>query len=135
TASQGTYDPTTGLWAIGTLTNGKEVTLTIIARVDAESGTTIANRAYLSGTPAQYDWNTENNANNLVFNVKNNNVNLYMYNYAWYSGVYTYNYKQQIVMLAQVNNLGNTDATGIVVKYVVGDAFKVVGYNLLTPGT
>ena len=135
TASQGTYNSTTGLWTIGSLTNSTEVTLTIIARVDAATGTQISNYAYKSGTPAQYDWNTENDANNIIFNVAKTDVNLYVTNYPWYSGVYTYDYKQQMVMLVQVNNLGTTTATGIVVKYVIGSAFKVVSYNLIQPGT
>ena len=67
--------------------------------------------------------------------VKVGTVNLWVTNYAWFSGVYTYNYKQQIVMLVQLNNLGNSTATGIVVKYVIGSAFRVVSYNLIQPGT
>jgi hypothetical protein len=38
-------------------------------------------------------------------------------------------------MLAQVNNLGDTTATGIRVSYAIGNAFKVVSYNLIQPGT
>ena len=38
-------------------------------------------------------------------------------------------------MLAQVNNLGTTTATNIVTKYTIGNAFKVISYNLIQPGT
>jgi len=62
-------------------------------------------------------------------------VNLSITNYPWKSSTYTYNYKQQIVWLVQVNNLGTTTATGIVSKFVIGNAFKVVGYNIIQPGT
>jgi len=61
-------------------------------------------------------------------------VSLSVNNYPWKSSTYIYNYKQQIVWLAQVNNLGNTLATGIKVKVTIGNAFKVVSYNLIQPG-
>jgi uncharacterized repeat protein (TIGR01451 family) len=67
--------------------------------------------------------------------IKVGTVNLWVTNYPWDSGVYTYNYKQQVVWLVQVNNLGNSTATGINVKFVVGKGFKVVSYNLIQPGT
>ena len=38
-------------------------------------------------------------------------------------------------MLAQVNNMGTTTATNIVTKYTIGNAFKVISYNLIQPGT
>ncbi len=137
--SSGSYYLSNGNWTINSLNNGSEVTLTIIARVDAISGSQITNRAYKSNSTL-YDWNTGNDANIIAIdvgsnrNTSNTNVNLFVTNYPWNSGVYTYDYKQQIVMLAQVNNLGNSTATGIVVKYVVGRAFKVVSYSLIQPG-
>jgi uncharacterized repeat protein (TIGR01451 family) len=70
TASQGTYNSTTGLWTIGSLTNNTEVTLTIIARVTAPTGTQISNNPYRSGTPAQYDWNTGNDAKEVNILIK-----------------------------------------------------------------
>ncbi|MCK9150762.1 beta strand repeat-containing protein [Methanobacterium alcaliphilum] len=141
TLSLGSYDLSTGIWSISNLNNNTEATLTIIARVDAVSGTQITNRAYRSGIATQYDWFTANDASiiNITVNASSksstNNVTLSVTNYAWLPGVYTYNYKQQVVMLAQVNNLGNTAATNIVVKYVIGKAFKVISYNLIQPGT
>ena len=68
-------------------------------------------------------------------NIKIGQVNLLVTNYAWYSGVYTYDYKQQIIMLAEVINQGATDASNITVTYQIGNAFKVVSYNLIQPGT
>ena len=135
TISQGNYNLSTGLWSVGTLENDDEATLTIVARVTGSSGTTFTNRAYKTGIPEQYDWKTENDSSDVIFNVNNTDVNLSVTTYPWKSGVYTYNYKQQIVMLVQVNNLGETLATGIQAKYVVGNAFKVVSYNLIQPGT
>ena len=44
TTSQGTYDPTTGLWTIGTLNNGDVATITLTGTVDAgQGGNTITN--------------------------------------------------------------------------------------------
>ena len=35
TESQGTYDPSSGLWAVGTVATGSPATLTLSARVDS----------------------------------------------------------------------------------------------------
>ena len=134
TTTQGTYNPTTGIWTIGSLNNNTTATLTIIAKVTATPDTPITNNAYKS-TETEYDWNTANDANNMILNTGNTSVNLYVTNYPWYGGVYTYDYKQQIIMLAQVNNLGTTTASNIVTKYTIGNAFKVISYNLIQPGT
>ena len=136
TASSGTvYNQTSGNWVIGTLNNNTSVTLTIVAKVTAATGTTISNYAYKLGAPTPYDWNTGNDAYDLILNVKNTSVSLYVTNYAWDSGVYTYDYQQQIVMLAQLNNMGSSTATNVVVNYVIGSAFKVISYNLIQPGS
>ncbi|WP_048192907.1 beta strand repeat-containing protein, partial [Methanobacterium veterum] len=94
--SVGTYDSTTGIWTIPSLANGEVAILNITG--NATPQTTIGN---IATRTAQDEYNSENNTSKISIYVPN--VNLYMYNYAWYSGVYTYNYKQQIVMLAQVN--------------------------------
>jgi len=135
TTTAGTYNPITGIWTIPTLNNNTEATLTIIARVNTTTGTTFANHAYLSGTPEQTDWNTSNNSENVIFNTETNDVSLYVNNYPWKTSTYTYDYKQQIVWLAQINNIGTTTATGIIANFVIGNAFKVVSYNLIQPGT
>jgi uncharacterized repeat protein (TIGR01451 family) len=128
TANGGTYDQATGIWTISSLANGEFATLTITGNGTPQ--TTITNTA---NRTSQDEYNSQSYTNTISVYVPT--VNLYVTNYPWYSGVYTYNYKQQIVMLAQVNNQGTTTATGIVVKYVIGNAFKVVSYNLIQPGT
>jgi uncharacterized repeat protein (TIGR01451 family) len=135
TTTSGTYDPTTGIWTIDTLNNGATATLTIIAKVIANPETKITNRAYLSDTPTIYDWNTENNSKEITLNSQNTDVDLMMSNYPWYPGLLNYKYKQQIVFLMQVNNLGTTDATHIISKYIVGPGLKVVSFNAIQPGT
>ena len=43
-ASQGSYDPATGIWTIGTIANGSNATLTLEGTVDVgEGGNTIVN--------------------------------------------------------------------------------------------
>ncbi len=60
TASQGTYDPGTGLWAVGDLANGATATLTITATVDAGASGTIINTAQITAAD-QGDPNAGNN--------------------------------------------------------------------------
>ena len=62
TTTQGTYNPTTGDWTIGSLNNNTTATLTIIAKVNATAQTTTTNYVYKS-TENEYDWITANDAN------------------------------------------------------------------------
>ena len=117
-----------GVWTIPSLAYLANATLNITGTVVPQT-TTTNNATRISQT--EYNSEPAENSSNVYVPT----VNLYVTNYPWKSGTYTYSYKQQIVMLTQVNNLGNTTATGITVIYVIGDAFKVVSYNLLQPGT
>ena len=67
--SQGTYNPTTGIWTIGNINNGNTATLTIIAKI-VQTGT-ITNTAVLTAplTPNFIDWNYNNNAQTISTNV------------------------------------------------------------------
>ena len=69
TTTQGTYNPTTGIWTIGSLNNNTTATLTIIAKVTATPDTPITNNAYKS-TETEYDWNTANDANTVILDVQ-----------------------------------------------------------------
>ncbi|ADZ09098.1 conserved repeat domain protein [Methanobacterium lacus] len=124
--SIGTYID--GVWTIPELDSLEYATLTITG--SGNIGTTIKNIALRIG---QTEYNSESGYSELKVYISS--VNLSVTNYPWKSGVYTYDYKQQIVMLAQINNLGNTVATGIKMTYKIGNAFKVVSYNLISPGT
>ncbi|MCT7967226.1 DUF11 domain-containing protein [Laspinema sp. D1] len=67
---EGAYNPTTGLWTVGTLNNGATITLTIRARVNPvnevpNTGSTITNVARVSGSD-QVDPNPDNNQDNEV---------------------------------------------------------------------
>ena len=98
TASQGTYDPTTGIWTIGNFTYGTSpLTLTIIAKITATSGI-IKNTAVLTAplSPAFTDWNYDNNAQTTAIVLSGTytpSTNITVTQYLWYSGT-TYTYEQ-----------------------------------------
>ncbi|HVS50545.1 MAG TPA: sortase, partial [Candidatus Dormibacteraeota bacterium] len=58
TATQGTYDPTTGIWDVGTMANGTTVTLSLVVKV-ASSGSIVNTVTTLGG--AYFDPNLSNN--------------------------------------------------------------------------
>jgi uncharacterized repeat protein (TIGR01451 family) len=108
TPSVGYYNSTTGIWTINSLSNGMFATLNITGTATAQS--TIYNTA-TKINQTEYDPNAPETT---TIGVYVPSVNLLMSNYPWYPGKTTYNYKQQIVYLMQVNNLGTSDATNIV---------------------
>lgn len=65
-SSNGNYDPTTGVWAIGSLANGANAVLNIIAQVMV-SNTQLTNIAVINGT--NYDQNSTNNRSNVTVSV------------------------------------------------------------------
>ncbi|HTX60958.1 MAG TPA: DUF11 domain-containing protein [Methanobacterium sp.] len=65
-ATQGTYDPETGIWTVGGLLNGESAKLTIITQA-IESGTLVNNAVVESDT---FDPNSNNNAASATVNVK-----------------------------------------------------------------
>ena len=65
TVSQGTYNNITGLWNIGNLNNGANVSLNITALVNGTGS--ITNNANATG--AQFDRNLTNNRANATINV------------------------------------------------------------------
>ncbi|MDI3484671.1 MAG: hypothetical protein PWQ74_1258 [Methanobacteriaceae archaeon] len=66
TATQGSYDPATGIWTIGDLTSGAVATLEIIARVIV-SDVSITNVATV--TSGIYDPNLDNNMGSVTIEV------------------------------------------------------------------
>ena len=66
TASQGSYDPETGIWTIGSLTNKESAQLTIIAQA-VEAGTIINTAVVKSDT---FDPNSNNNSSSATVEVK-----------------------------------------------------------------
>ncbi len=148
--SQGSYNPVTGLWDIGNLSNNQTVTLTIIAKINATG--TIKNTVKKTAQN-EYDWNFDNNAQTTVFLVSGNytpSVDIRVTNYPWYAttvnGTKTYldkyAYSNTPIFTVDVRNVGGVDdvnyadATGVVVQYVIGSGYdfiaadtKFVGYT------
>ncbi|HVS31202.1 MAG TPA: hypothetical protein VMS98_07080 [Thermoanaerobaculia bacterium] len=50
TPSQGTYDPVSGVWAVGAVAAGANATLQIVATVSAPAGTTVTNTATITAS-------------------------------------------------------------------------------------
>jgi len=108
-SSTGNYDPKTGIWAIGTITNGKEAVLNIIAQVIA-SNTQITNIAGVKGD--NYDQNSTNNQSNATVTINpasdleiNKTVNKT-----------TANYMDKIRYTITVTNNGPDASTNIIVN-------------------
>jgi len=69
-ASQGSYDHNTGVWTVGTLTNGQSETLVIEVNVDASAGETVSNEACARlNQEVITDHNSENNCDSVDITV------------------------------------------------------------------
>ncbi len=123
------YDNNSGIWNVGTLLNNATKTLQIFVNVTTSSKN-ITNYANLNATTL-FDWNTTNNgqvANITLSGNYNSTVDLYVRNYAWFTGrgeVYSFNEAPPYV--SAVTNYGPDDATNIVVKYAIGKGLVYSG--------
>ncbi|UTB33127.1 MAG: Ig-like domain-containing protein [Methanobacterium sp. ERen5] len=138
--SNNAYNPTTGIWNIGTLNNAETTTITIKAII-LGSGT-IKNTAALTAENEE-DWNYNNNAEtiNLIISGKYDpKVDLYVTQYPWYYDtklgyVKTYSYNTYPIFVLDVENWGADDATGVVVTYKIGTGLQYVTSNTQGVGT
>jgi uncharacterized repeat protein (TIGR01451 family) len=138
--SQGTYNPTTGIWNIGTLNNGNNIILTIKALITGTG--TIVNTAQTTAEDQQ-DWNSNNNAQTLDLTITGTytpNTNMYVLQYPWYYDtalgyVNTYSYNTYPVFVVDVENWGNDDATGVTVNYTLGTGYQYITTNTGGIGT
>jgi len=116
------YNPTTGIWTIGTLTNGGEAILNIIAQV-VSSNTQITNIASINGT--NYDQNSANNESNTTITVDPasdlkitktvNNTHP--------------NYLENIKFTLIAHNNGPDTATGVIVTDKLPNGLKFISSN------
>ena len=121
-SGNGTYDSTTGIWTIGTLANGENAILQIVAQIIA-SNTQITNIAGINGT--NYDQNTTNNESNTTVTVDPasdlgitktvNNTHP--------------NYLQNVTFTINVHNYGPDDATGVTVTDKLPSGLKFISSN------
>ena len=120
--SEGIYNPTTGIWTIGTLANGESAVLKIIARITT-SNTQITNIASINGT--NYDQNSTNSESNSTVTVDPasdlgitktvNNTHP--------------NYLQNVTFTINVHNYGPDDATGVIVTDKLPTGLKFISSN------
>ena len=138
--SSGTYNPTTGIWNIGTLNNGNNIILTIKALITGTG--TLINTAQTTALDQQ-DWNSNNNAQTLDLTITGTytpNTNMYVLQYPWYYDtalgyVNTYSYNTYPVFVVDVENWGNDDATGVTVNYTLGTGYQYITSNTGGIGT
>ena len=134
----GAYNPSTGIWNIGNLSNGTTEVLNITALITATTGT-ITNTAALTAPllPNFIDWNYDNNAQTTTLTLSGTytpNVDINVNQYLWYSGT-TYYYDNTPVFVVDVRNKGNDDATNVVISYKIGSGYEYIATNTRGVGT
>ena len=141
TPSIGTYNKTTGIWTIPTLTNGQTATLTITATITATNGT-IINTATKKSQNGQYDWNYNNNAQTTQLTLTGNytpNISIDVENDPWaYDSVTGYQTEYSVgnspVFSMDVYN-NNAEVTGVKLSYTYGNGFSLISYDTMGIGT
>lgn len=130
--SGGAYNPTTGIWNIGTFNYGDSPKLlNINTRVNA-TGTIKTQAAKTAQTNA--DSKLDNNSQKAVLTVPKA-VDIRISHYLWYSAA-TYYYSNTPVFVVDVRNVGNLDdATNINVRYTIADGFEYIALNTRGVGT
>ncbi|MHB8844933.1 MAG: DUF11 domain-containing protein [Nitrospirota bacterium] len=109
-ATQGAYDPGTGLWTIPALATGATGTLTLTATVNSGTGgTTLTNTASLTA-PLATDTNTANNAASVVLSVQSADLSV-----TKSANNLTPNELDPVVYTVTVTNNGPNDAAGVTV--------------------
>ncbi|BDZ71688.1 Ig-like domain-containing protein [Methanobacterium petrolearium] len=140
TTTQGSYS--NGIWTIGTITNGTTATLTIKAKINTTTGT-IKNTATKTGE-TENDWNYDNNAQTTILDLSGNytpTVNMYVLQYPWYydtkAGTYQTKsaYHNTIVYTVDVRNIGPDDASGIIIKEIIGTGYEFLSFTTQGVGT
>lgn len=118
----GTYTPATGVWSIGALDNGVTRTLSITATVTAAAIPSRINTATVSGE--QGDGNTSNNTASATVSplFTNLGVTKTVNNPAPTVG-------DQVVFTITASNLGNANATGVVVNDLLPSGLSYVSHT------
>ena len=126
------------VWTIPALNVGESTTLTIKTLING-SGTFVNTATKTS--QGENDWNYNNNAQTCILTVSGNytpQVNMNIRQYPWYYRSATDSYQkisgyyQTIVYTVDVRNTGPTDATGVIVKEVLGEGYQFI--NCTTEG-
>ncbi|QUH22613.1 DUF11 domain-containing protein [Methanobacterium alkalithermotolerans] len=127
TPNVGTYDISTGIWTIPSLSVGQIATLKINGTAMPQS--TIKNELYIS-SQREYGFEDDSSINRVYVPV----LDLAVRNYEWFFGRSdTYNFNEAPAYVSYVRNYGPDDATNIVVRYAIGGGLVYEG-NLLWYG-
>ncbi len=135
--SQGTYNPTTGIWTIGNINNGITATLTIIAKITSTD--IIRNTAVLTAPllPNFTDWNYNNNAQTIILvpsgTPYTSKTNISVNQYLWAmptSG--SFDASNTPTYVVDVRNAGSADqnyddVTNVIVEYDIADGYQYIG--------
>ena len=143
TPTTGTYNTTTGIWTIPTLTNGETETLTITATITATNGTIINTATKTSQGAGQDDWNYNNNAQTTILTITGThtpNTDIAVYNYPWFYDKSTKSYQTNYgvgnspVFSMTVYNTKD-EVTGVKLQYTYGSGFSLISYDTRGVGT
>ena len=135
-ASQGNYNPLTGVWNIGTLNNGQYVTL--ILNTTLNTTNTLFNNAKKTSPTIQqlHDWNPTNNAQQVIISptqyTPQTNV---VVSISTSDAITTWRYATSPKFIIVASNSGPNDATNVIVRYVLPEGLEYLGYNVRSAGT
>ncbi len=141
--SGGLYNPSTGIWNIGTFNYGESTkTIIIVAKIIGTGTVQNTAQKYQQG---ENDWNYNNNGQTTILNVSGTytpQVDIRVYHYPWYYDTGTQTYEDSYmcsntpVFVMQVSNSNSYgDATGVVMEYIIGDGFEYIDCNSQGVGT
>lgn len=127
--SQGSYNETSGIWTVGTLSSGASATLQISALINA-SNRTITNVANASSDSS--DVNLSNNMAQVDVNVPPA-ADLFIAKSAHPYG--SLNYGDTLAFWIDVTNLGPDDATNVQFTEILPAGLEIIGYYTYGIGT
>ena len=123
TTTQGTYNPNTGIWNIGSINNGSYVTLRIVAQV-IKSNTVIVNTA-TKYAENEYDPNPDNDKGNASINVAAA-ADLVIQKTVNTKSTYL---TKKVYFTVTVHNYGPDTATGVYVKDLLPKGLKFESFS------
>ena len=107
-ASEGNYDPVTGLWFIDNLSSGNSLALTIVVKVNCTGNVT----NFVDVTSNEFDWNLSNNKDNVTVEIPES-VDLIV------NKTIIDSFNSTIIYQITVKNDGPINATGVNVTDMV----------------
>jgi len=129
------------IWNITTINKGSSILLTVKARINTNG--TLVNTATKT-SQAEFDWEANNNAQTCILTLSGNytpEVNMNVKQYPWYYNDRTDTYQtvsgyyKTMVYSVVIRNNGVNEATGVVVKEVLGDGYQFLNCTTKGAGT